>query len=159
MAIAEAGAGAPSYVSSFAVGHIEYRQEFPAGNGSVSMVRTAVRLMCRAWCLPEELVETAELIVSEIVTNAVKASPEGDALRATSRPTLSGGLYFDCVDRLRECPETPEMPDGDAEGGRGLPLVEMLATEHGWTRLPGGWKSHWFLLEPANRAVETSPSA
>ncbi|MDX6739203.1 ATP-binding protein [Actinocorallia sp. A-T 12471] len=155
---------ASPHVSFLEGGRIEYRQEFPAERGVVRVIRKAVGMMCQAWSLPEPLIETAELVVSEIVTNAVRVSPPGELLRATVRPTLGGGLYFDCADRARDVPGTPAMPDEDAEDGRGLAIVEFLTPKHGWRALPGGWKSFWFVLEPpieedavTNESTDTGP--
>ncbi|WP_460307572.1 ATP-binding protein [Actinocorallia aurea] len=140
-------------------GRIEYRQEFPAENASVGVVRKAVSMMCRAWSVPGELIDAAELAISEVVTNAVRASARGTLLRATVRPTLGGGLYFDCADRARDVPRTPAMPGEDAEDGRGLAIVEVLAHDHGWELLPGGWKAFWFRLEPGAVGHRSPPGS
>jgi hypothetical protein len=88
------------------------------------------------------LAETAELIVSELVTNAVRASAALPG-RRLGLPTvelwLSAGHervlieVWDADERMPVC----EQPDPDAEHGRGLLLVAVLSEEWG-TRRPAG---------------------
>jgi anti-sigma regulatory factor (Ser/Thr protein kinase) len=89
------------------------------------------------------LAETAELIVSELVTNAVRAST-GLPERRPGLPTVRLWLSADheCVlievwdadERMPVC----EQPDPDAEHGRGLFLVEALSEDWGTYR-PAGY--------------------
>ncbi|WP_406723443.1 ATP-binding protein [Streptomyces sp. GD-15H] len=107
-----------------------------AGNGlaerdtrRVQMARrvTAARLR---YCGLESLVDDATLIVSELVTNAIQHS--GGA-RVTFTMTVRDGFL-----RIAVHDEMPGQPvvrnaDDNAEGGRGLFLVDCLAVANGGT--------------------------
>jgi anti-sigma regulatory factor (Ser/Thr protein kinase) len=92
----------------------------------------------RAWRIWTETIETAELLVSELVTNAVKFAgsvPEssGAGYRNARRITLvlrhqAGQLIIEVSD---PDPTPPVMAEGgsEAEGGRGLMLVQALSKE------------------------------
>jgi signal transduction histidine kinase len=88
---------------------------------------TAARLR---YCGLGPLVDDAQLIVSELVTNAIQ---HGDGSRITFTMTVRAGFL-----RLAVHGGTPGRPvvraaDDDAEHGRGLFLVDHLATAHGGT--------------------------
>ncbi|MPY63220.1 ATP-binding protein [Streptomyces spongiae] len=99
---------------------------------------------------PHELTDTAELLTSELVSNAVKHSDGPVTIRLRSRP--------DAV-RIGVMDNHPELPDPlpcttDQDFGRGLYLVEALADA--WGRYPltvhsctPGWKVVWFELSAA----------
>jgi anti-sigma regulatory factor (Ser/Thr protein kinase) len=89
-----------------------------------------------------ELAETAELLVSELVTNAIQAdrpatvaSPYGPQqdLAVISLRLLSDGncVVIEVGDSNPE-PPTSSQAGLDDEGGRGLMLVEALSTRWGW---------------------------
>ncbi|MFF4171287.1 SpoIIE family protein phosphatase [Streptomyces sp. NPDC001744] len=100
--------------------------------------RLARRALAR-WGL-EELTDSVELLVSEVVTNAV---------RYAERPVTLRLLRTDVL-RCEVGDDSPQLPrqrrarDTD-EGGRGLFLVNRLARRWGATRLSGG-KVVWFEL-------------
>ena len=107
----------------------------------------------REWGLGEAA-EGVELVVSELVTNAVLASCEPDG-----RPRYKDGAALPCVrvrissDRVRVLvevwDENPGMPEPrsarmNEENGRGLMLVEALSERWGSDRVPGwGGKVVW----------------
>jgi Histidine kinase-like ATPase domain len=93
--------------------------------------------------------ETVELLVSEIVTNAVRASRELIAgrfggQRLAEIPTVRLWLSSDRAAVLVQVWDAdhrmPERQDGgpEAESGRGLLLVEALSAEWG-SYVPNGW--------------------
>lgn len=89
-------------------------------------------------------IEDACLLVSEVVTNAlVHGAPP---LALSSRCVRTAAL-FSVTDHspLRE-PIAAHAAAADDESGRGLAIVEMLASEWGVSDDPDG-KSVWFLLE------------
>ncbi|GGR06395.1 hypothetical protein GCM10010497_04790 [Streptomyces cinereoruber] len=100
--------------------------------------RLARRALAR-WGL-EELTDSVELLISEVVTNAV---------RYAERPVTLRLLRTDVL-RCEVGDDSPQLPrqrrarDTD-EGGRGLFLVNRLARRWGATRLSGG-KVVWFEL-------------
>lgn len=100
--------------------------------------RLARRALTR-WGL-EELTESVELLVSEVVTNAVRYAERPITLRLLRTDTLRCEVGDDVpqLPRLRQARATDE-------GGRGLYLVNRLARRWGATRLSTG-KVVWFEL-------------
>jgi anti-sigma regulatory factor (Ser/Thr protein kinase) len=118
-----------------------YRATFAAEPGSVGTARAAVKQRCQQWGFGA-LCDDAQLIVSELVCNAVRhAGTDIDlTLRARKR-----GLRMEVTDgstaQVRR--RTSSIFD---EGGRGLQLVDALASHHGVRPLPGG-KTVWAELD------------
>lgn len=100
--------------------------------------RLARRALAR-WDL-EELSDSVELLVSEVVTNAVRYAERPITLRLLRTDTLRCEVGDDVpqLPRLRQARATDE-------GGRGLYLVNRLARRWGATRLSTG-KVVWFEL-------------
>jgi anti-sigma regulatory factor (Ser/Thr protein kinase) len=90
-----------------------------------------------------QLVETATLVATELVTNSYKHAPEGPSWLSLH---LAGSRLLlevqDCSARLPEFRE----PDYAAESGRGLHLVAALCKDLDWSLVDGG-KVIWALLE------------
>jgi len=89
-----------------------------------------------------ELVADAELIASELTTNAVQSSRTDLALIR-----LYVGLYrrrtrVEVWDRSDGKPE-PKQAGDDSEGGRGLLMVEALSSDWGWYARPRQGKVVW----------------
>ena len=92
------------------------------------------------------LAETAELIVSELVTNAVRAStgPDGrPRYGEAGLPVVVLRLSTDGVrvlievwDEIPSAP-VPERADPDDESGRGLMLIEAVSDLWTWANVPG----------------------
>ncbi|MBQ0983801.1 SpoIIE family protein phosphatase [Streptomyces sp. F63] len=106
---------------------------------SVSRARELARDQVVAWGL-EDLVDTTELLVSELVTNALRYGEGEIRLRLLLDRTLvcevwDGGLV---QPRRRRARDTDE-------GGRGLQLVGLLSSGWGSRRTPRG-KTVWFEL-------------
>ena len=104
--------------------------------------RAYVRSHAEAWLLPRDAVDVALLLTSELVANAVRHAPPPLALILTRLP---GGLRVDVVDSSAAVPQEIR-PDHEAEAGRGVWLLEMLATCWGYEPEPSG-KRVWFVLE------------
>jgi serine phosphatase RsbU (regulator of sigma subunit)/anti-sigma regulatory factor (Ser/Thr protein kinase) len=100
--------------------------------------RLARRALAR-WGL-EELTDSVELLVSEVVTNAVRYASRPVTLRLLRTDVLRCEVGDDVpqLPRLRQARATDE-------GGRGLYLVNRLARRWGATRLSTG-KVVWFEL-------------
>ncbi|MFF1836244.1 SpoIIE family protein phosphatase [Streptomyces sp. NPDC058231] len=120
---------------------------------SVGRARELARGQLVAWEL-DDLVDTTELLVSELVTNALRYG-EGDIrLRLLRDRTLVCEVW----DAGLVQPRRRRARDTD-EGGRGLQLVGLLSAAWGSRRTPRG-KTVWFELplpdgEPAaERTVE-----
>lgn len=109
-----------------------------------SPARARRRLASASARLPRDLVDTALLLTSELVTNAVKYGGDHIVLTVRDEPELFRVEVYD------DGPRTPHLVAGvkQAEGGRGLRLVEELAHEWGTARGRAGHpgKSVWFTL-------------
>ncbi|MFI2758489.1 SpoIIE family protein phosphatase [Streptomyces echinatus] len=104
----------------------------------VGRARRLVRERLLDWGLPHA-VETAELLVSEVVTNAVRHS-EGD--RIGLRVVRTDALLFEVTDDEPALPAMIAAGPGD-ESGRGLRVVSRLAREWG-ASASGHRKTVWF---------------
>ncbi|MFH8800129.1 SpoIIE family protein phosphatase [Streptomyces sp. NPDC017936] len=106
---------------------------------SVGRAREYARAQLLAWDL-EPLVDTAELLVSELVTNALRYG-EGEI---RLRLLLDRTLVCEVWDAGLVQPRRRRARDTD-EGGRGLQLVGLLSAAWGSRRTPRG-KTVWFEL-------------
>ncbi|MGW0910404.1 SpoIIE family protein phosphatase [Streptomyces sp. NPDC002784] len=106
---------------------------------SVGRAREHARGRLQSWDL-EPLVDTAELLVSELVTNALRYG-EGDI---RLRLLLDRTLVCEVWDAGLVQPRRRRARDTD-EGGRGLQLVGLLSAAWGSRRTPRG-KTVWFEL-------------
>ncbi|MES9522579.1 SpoIIE family protein phosphatase [Streptomyces capoamus] len=104
----------------------------------VARARRLVRRRLLDWGLPQA-VETAELLVSEVVTNAVRHA-EGDLVEL--RIVRTDALLFEVTD---DEPALPAMLNAgpEDESGRGLRVVSRLAREWG-ASATGHRKTVWF---------------
>ncbi|CAL9577056.1 hypothetical protein SUDANB120_04972 [Streptomyces sp. enrichment culture] len=101
-------------------------------------VRELMRRRCRA-----EAVETAELLATELVTNALVHTECG----AEVTVRLAGGrLRVEVGDGAAGRPRPYAAADGDGTHGRGLALVEALAAAWGVETGGGAGKVVWFEL-------------
>jgi hypothetical protein len=125
--------------------------------GAVPCARLHTKLVLWEWGI-DHLVETAELLVSEIVTNAVRVSAgpaggQGGGQRPSGLPTVWFWLAADRRNVLIQVWDgSPEMPewhevDPEAESGRGLLLVQRLSERWG-SYTPDGWsgKVVWAII-------------
>jgi anti-anti-sigma regulatory factor/anti-sigma regulatory factor (Ser/Thr protein kinase) len=123
------------------------RDELPlaATATAPAAARLYVRDLLRYWrlALPgAEVIELAELLADELVANAVIHARTPLRLRLELRGDLLHIGVHDASPRLlRLVP-----PDPDADFGRGLQLVERLATAWGVHRRPEGGKIVWCTL-------------
>jgi transcriptional regulator with XRE-family HTH domain/anti-sigma regulatory factor (Ser/Thr protein kinase) len=117
----------------------ELRKAFPANTQTPRAAREAVALV--AGDIPSDVLETARLLTSELVTNSVKYGPPAPA---------SIGVFVEVVrDRIRiEVSDAAAAPVRlTSESGRyGMKLVEMLAAR--WhTEHDGDGNVTWFELD------------
>ena len=122
-------------------------------NKDLDAPATARRFVAdEAACLPAEVVSDAELLVSELVTNAVVHGRSAITLRVNVDPPGIGVAVHDRGEDTVEV--TPEPPDPETSGGRGLLIVRTLATAWGVTPSdPPPGKTVWFRLEPGMGAA------
>ncbi len=119
--------------------------ELAAQPAAVPLARSHTRQVLAKWDV-DGLTDPAELIVSELVTNAIRS--------ATTSVTL--GLASDRRRiQIRVRDDDPDRPalsraEPDAEGGRGLLLVACLSVAWGTVDLSGGSsKAVWAIVETA----------
>lgn len=106
---------------------------------SVARARELARDQLTAWGL-DDLVDTTELLVSELVTNALRYGEGEIRLRLLRDRTLVCEVW----DAGLVQPRRRRARDTD-EGGRGLQLVGLLSAAWGSRRTPRG-KTVWFEL-------------
>jgi anti-sigma regulatory factor (Ser/Thr protein kinase) len=129
---------------------------FAALPSAVSCARLHVRSMALEWGL-RDIAETAELLASELMTNAVQASE-----RLKTRGDLAivpvvnlwlvcdgKSLVIHVWDASNEMPVLKDFTPAD-EGGRGLMLVEALAKEWGVYHESEGGKVVWVMITSAD---------
>lgn len=119
---------------------------------SVGRARELARGQLVEWDL-EPLVDTVELLVSELVTNAMRYG-EGEI---RLRLLLDRTLVCEVWDAGLVQPRRRRARDTD-EGGRGLQLVGLLSAAWGSRRTPRG-KTVWFELALPDGDSTTEPSA
>jgi anti-sigma regulatory factor (Ser/Thr protein kinase) len=108
--------------------------------------RAFVRDVLGSWqlALPDAtLVDRAVLLANELVTNAVVHARTELRLRVELRGEL---LHLAVRDGSPRLLRLVTIPDPEAEGGRGLWLVEQLARAWGVNRHPDGGKVVWCTL-------------
>ena len=118
--------------------------------------RRLTKSSLQAWRLWPETIQTAELLVSELVTNAVKATSTGTEPLTYSTLADAGHISL----TLRHLPgrviaevfDTDQRPpllaaaSTDDESGRGLMLVQALSKEWGYYLPPTGGKIVYCVL-------------
>lgn len=125
----------------------------PALPRSVTQVRSYARWLLGTWQL-ESMADTVELLVSELVTNAINATgvidegPDESDLVGKVKPIYvclslrSETLLIEVWDASSQPPLKRAATDED-ENGRGLLLVQALSKEWGCDVLETGGKTVW----------------
>lgn len=126
--------------------------ELPHCPSAVPRARRVLRDCLDPTHLPEETCDVAELLVSELVTNAVKYGRSPVWLLVELRPGL---VHVSVSDTSTSLPERRDA-DPDAEGGRGLFILDALAGSWGAVAVNSG-KYLWFDL-PVTPPAPTSPA-
>jgi anti-sigma regulatory factor (Ser/Thr protein kinase) len=108
------------------------------------MARAQLAEFCAG--LHPEVIETATLLVSELVTNAVRHAQGNIRVRARRHRAV---LRVEVSDELTGVQLHAQLPPPSATRGRGLVLVEELASKWGVTQGPDG-KTVWFHLDLAS---------
>jgi anti-sigma regulatory factor (Ser/Thr protein kinase) len=135
---------------------LQTRLELAAQPTAPGVVRGHVRAVAHEWGLAD-LADTAELLASEIATNAVQASQ-----RLSTRADLAlmpvirlwitsdgAALVIHVWDGNDEMPVRQEV-GADSEAGRGLMLVDALAKDWGAYRKAEGGKVVWAMINSAD---------
>ncbi|MFE3761333.1 ATP-binding protein [Streptomyces sp. NPDC059104] len=101
---------------------------------SVPLVRGRVRAVLEGWRIAADLADTLLLAVSELVGNVVRHAAEETGRMDVRLACDRGWLRLEVADGATALPRLPGPADAvtrDAEGGRGLLLVQLLAAEAG----------------------------
>jgi anti-sigma regulatory factor (Ser/Thr protein kinase) len=128
---------------------------------AVPCARAYIRVILDEWGLAF-MADSAELIVSELVTNSVKASADEHGRPRYSDdglPVVHLRLACDRTCVLVEVWDSVPAPPAarrarpDEENGRGLALIQALSDRWGWTTVPG-WpgKAVWAELRAGVRS-------
>jgi anti-sigma regulatory factor (Ser/Thr protein kinase) len=128
-------------------GPLQTRLELAALATAPGVVRGHVRSVAMEWGLAD-LADTAELLASGIVTNAVQASARvRTAGPAVIRVRIASDGASIAVHVWDACPQMPKARQAaiDEDGGRGLMLVEALGKDWGSYRKAEG-KVVWVLV-------------
>ncbi|MCP9207796.1 ATP-binding protein [Streptomyces sp. NEAU-Y11] len=93
------------------------------------LARRAVCNALSAWEYEGDVIETAALLTSELVTNAIRHAPASTCVIV--RFAVLGGMF--AIEVYDESPKTParKTVGADSESGRGLALIEALTAESG----------------------------
>ncbi|MFJ8468827.1 ATP-binding protein [Streptomyces swartbergensis] len=129
-------------------GHPGYSETLPGLEESAETARRLVRTALAAWGL-DGLTDTAILLVSELVANAVKHTNSRVIRVIVTRPS-ERFVRIGVVDKARVMPEFVKPGDDLLTSGRGLLLVDALAERWG-TDLYRWGKQVWaeVMSEPA----------
>jgi len=114
-----------------------------------SDARTIVRRMCNEMHV-EDLTDTAALLTSELVTNAVR---HGSGPLHLDIACTRGQFVVSVYDADPELPKPRRAHTRDL-GGRGLTLVQSLSEHWGFRQLPNDGKAVWFTLRPETPPVQ-----
>lgn len=130
------------------------RERLPGRPASAGAARRTIRAAIEA-AAPVEVVETAELLVSEVVTNAVVHAATDITLVVAVLP--EGRVRVEVSDGSRHAPSRRDY-EPTATTGRGLRLLEELADRCGTARSSTG-KTVWFEVAPDRTGPHSSASA
>lgn len=114
----------------------------------VPRVRAAVVEQLRRLSLAEADIALIGLLLTELLSNGIRHS---------SSPVICSLLWGGNITRVEVCDDNPSPPvviesSPDADDGRGMKLVAVLATRWGWQRSDGG-KCVWFEVRPQAERV------
>jgi anti-sigma regulatory factor (Ser/Thr protein kinase) len=119
----------------------QYSMRLTVGEHAPRHVRRIVRSFLEEWRMAE-LSDAVELGVTELLANVVQHVPDRRcALLLLRQPT---GVRVEVADGSDQLPVTPARPEPEAEGGRGLLLLDAMADKWGVSLWRGGGKTVWF---------------
>src|SRR4051795_7370046 len=115
----------------------------PPEPASAARARRFIVDLCKATQMPAELCDTASLLVSELVTNAIIHGKTSATIEVHRPPET---LRVAVRDDNPVLPPVGASPTLNAESGRGLMIVSVLADAWGVEHGEGG-KAVWFELQ------------
>jgi hypothetical protein len=130
-------------------------QELPAVPESVRLARRRAREALYSWRLPPHGIDNSELLVSEIVTNAIRyggsqrsrssGSHEVDRITVVLR-YMPDELTIEVSDS-NQVPPVLSVPDISAPGWRGLNIINDLSRKWGYYNLPPSGKTVYCVVD------------
>lgn len=118
--------------------------ELPPTAASAGAGRRAVFQVLSAWDVNAETVDDTVLIVSELVTNAVIHAPAEPPLGLEL--SVADGVLRVALTDSSPAPPRQRRPSGQDEGGRGIGILDSLASRWGVNPRRGG-KALWFEID------------
>ena len=116
-----------------------------------------VRFLLTEWGAATDLIETAELVTSELVTNAVRFGSIRP-VRWSDVPAIGLAVWYlphlvviEVSDENEKPPEI-QAAGAEAEGGRGLQLVQAMSREWSYYHPRLGWKTVYAVIGESQRA-------
>jgi anti-sigma regulatory factor (Ser/Thr protein kinase) len=135
------------------------RMQLAALPDAAFWARRLTRDILSRWQMPGDIVDTAELLVSELVTNAQKfgsKTPGKSGNGCAYDVELIGLLLLSCPDRIAiEVSDSDNSPPvavdagPEAESGWGLMLVKALSKDWGYCLRPSGGKTVYCTIATA----------
>jgi anti-sigma regulatory factor (Ser/Thr protein kinase) len=117
--------------------------DFEVDSSSPAAARRFVHQLLDSWDL-DDLSEIVELLVSEVVTNVVRHAQTDGSI---SMSRTADGVRVEVSDSAGGRPE-PLTPEPRQPTGRGLAIVEAMASRWGVAGAPDGTgKSVWFEVD------------
>ena len=130
----------------------EVRRELRADDITPAQARSIVRRMLAVWDADDD-VKVAELLTSELVTNAVRHAATAIELRIEAEELT---VRVEVTDNATGM---PHIRDDPGVGGYGLRIVEQLATRWGFDPTPDNGKTVWFELDVRDRGAGTAAAS
>ncbi|MFF4797155.1 ATP-binding protein [Streptomyces sp. NPDC001351] len=118
-----------------------YRMSLTVGAHSARHIRRIVRSLLDEWGLTE-LTDAVELGVTELVANVVRHVPGRRCVLLVLRS--AAGVRVEVADGCPQLPCIPAELSPEAEGGRGLVLLDAVVDKWGVGPAAGGGKTVWF---------------
>jgi anti-sigma regulatory factor (Ser/Thr protein kinase) len=133
-------------MSTEEAGALSAQVHLPPHLGSAGSARRFLSSTLRGWHVPDDVVDVVNLLATELVGNAVHHGVGGVLVTVRTQPPPA--LRVEVHD---DGPELPVLRDAedDAESGRGLRLIELLASRWGTLRHRDDGKDVWFELDVA----------
>jgi anti-sigma regulatory factor (Ser/Thr protein kinase) len=121
---------------------LEARLELAGDPASVPLARSLLAQLLGQWEM-EDFVDLAELLITELVANAIRHVPGACAVELTR---CDDALHIAVIDSGAGMPDL-QNPGISAFGGRGLHIVAALSDAWGTDRLEDGSKAVWAQLK------------
>ncbi|GAA3810946.1 ATP-binding protein [Streptomyces chiangmaiensis] len=119
----------------------QYRMRLTVAEHSARHVRRIVRSFLHEWEMAD-LVDVVELAVTELVANVVRHVPDRHCTLLVLRQ--AAGVRVEVADGFSRLPPMPQAWPPDAEGGRGLLLLDAVVDKWGVEPGPSVGKTVWF---------------